>query len=224
LISHLDEQIGRVLAALKESGQDKNTIIVYAADHGLALGSHGLLGKQSIYEHSMKCPLIIAGPAVPQAREVRAFSYLLDIYPTLCEMTGIRPPKQLDGRSLVSTWSRPGGAVRKSCFLPFQGQMRSVNDGRWKLIVYPEVAVTQLFDLQTDPDEINNLAENPAHAATRVRLMELLRMEQILAGDDLPLTVARPKPPEIDLTGHARKPDQWQPAWIVEKYFGPGAQ
>ncbi len=66
LITHLDEQVGRILAALDENGQAENTIVVYAADHGLAVGSHGLLGKQNLYEHSMRCPLIVRGPGIPQ--------------------------------------------------------------------------------------------------------------------------------------------------------------
>ncbi|MHC4679494.1 MAG: sulfatase-like hydrolase/transferase, partial [Planctomycetota bacterium] len=81
LITHLDEHIGRVLKTLEESPHAENTLIIYAADHGLALGSHGLLGKQSIYEHSMGCPLIFAGPGIPRGGSTQAFSYLLDIFP-----------------------------------------------------------------------------------------------------------------------------------------------
>ena len=87
LITHLDEQIGRILAALEKSGQAENTIIIFAADNGLALGSHGLLGKQSVYEHSMRTPLIIAGPGIPRGKATRAFTYLLDLFPTLCDVT-----------------------------------------------------------------------------------------------------------------------------------------
>ncbi len=79
MITHLDQQIGRILQTLKSSGRADNTIVIYAADHGLAVGSHGLLGKQSVYEHSMRCPLIVAGPGIPQNQSSWAFTYLLDI-------------------------------------------------------------------------------------------------------------------------------------------------
>ena len=89
LITHLDEQVGRILAALEETGHAENTIIIYAADHGLALGSHGLLGKQSLYEHSMRGPLIIAGPGIPAGRSTAAFTYLFDLFPTICDLAGV---------------------------------------------------------------------------------------------------------------------------------------
>ena len=90
VITHMDEQIGRILEALKQTGQADNTLIIYAADNGLALGSHGLLGKQSVFEHSMRCPLIIVGPGIPQGKSTQAFTYLLDVFPTLCDVLGIR--------------------------------------------------------------------------------------------------------------------------------------
>ncbi|MBK7601958.1 MAG: sulfatase-like hydrolase/transferase [Acidobacteria bacterium] len=93
LITHLDEQIGRIMEALKQTGQADNTIIIYAADNGLALGSHGLLGKQSVFEHSMKVPLIFAGPGIPGGKSTKAFTYLFDIFPTICDAIGIKTPR-----------------------------------------------------------------------------------------------------------------------------------
>ena len=81
MITHMDDQIGRILKTLEETGHADNTIIVYAADHGLAVGSHGLLGKQNLYEHSMGCPLVFSGPGIPRGA-TRALTYLYDIYPT----------------------------------------------------------------------------------------------------------------------------------------------
>lgn len=218
-ITHLDEQVGRILKALDETGQAENTIVVYAADHGLALGSHGLLGKQSVYEHSMRAPLIIRGPGIPRG-ETRAFTYLLDLYPTLCDAAGAAPPAGLDGKSLRPLWERKTRRLRDSCFLPFQDLMRSVNDGRWKLIRYPQVDRLQLFDLRNDPDERRDLSADPRHQARIRRLTERMVRWQRELGDTQPLTVPNPKPAAIDLTGHARMPDQWQPAWIRKKYFG----
>ena len=112
LITHMDEQIGRILAALEKSGQADNTIIIFAADNGLALGSHGLLGKQSVFEHSMRTPLIIAGPGIPRGKSTRAFTYLLDLFPTLCDVTGSRLHTILKARVCVQS-----GKARKPEFV-----------------------------------------------------------------------------------------------------------
>ena len=105
LITHLDEQVGRILAALEAVGaRGRDTIIIYTADHGLALGSHGLLGKQSLYEHSMRSPLIIAGPGIPAGRSTAAFTYLFDLFPTICDLAGVKPPDGLAGRDLRPLW------------------------------------------------------------------------------------------------------------------------
>ena len=219
LVTHLDEHIGRVLKALKESPHADNTIIVYAADHGLALGSHGLLGKQSIYEHSMGCPLIFAGPGIPKGGSTQAFSYLLDIFPTVCGLTGIRPPAGVEGKDLRPIWEGNADKARDSVFLSFAKVQRSVRDERWKLIRYPKIDHTQLFDLKNDPDELHDLAGEPAQAERVQRMLHLLKESQQKVGDDLPLTVADPGLKEIDMTDHAREPDRWQPEWIRKKYF-----
>lgn len=220
MVTHLDEQIGRILKTLRQRGLDRNTLVIYAADHGLAMGSHGLLGKQNIYEHSMRCPLIFSGPGVPAGGQSTGFTYLLDIYPTLCDALGIEPPAGLDGHSLKPVYTGAARQVRKSCFLPYLEHMRAVNDGRWKLIVYPKINHMQLFDLETDPNEMEDMAARPAQQPERDRLTALLRQWQQEAGDSLALTSENPGRKEIDLTGHERKPDQWQPDWIVQKYFG----
>ncbi len=220
LITHMDEQIGRILKGLAHSGHAQNTIVVYAADHGLALGSHGLLGKQSLYEHSMKCPLILTGPGIPAGRETQAFSYLYDIYPTLCALCGVEPPADLAGFDLSAIWRGGTGSVRETVFLPYMETQRSVRQGRWKLIVYPQINHRQLFDLETDPGERVNLAELPEQAERLAGMWRLLEAEQQSAGDQQTLTSRNPKPREIDLTGQARQPDAHQPGWIVEKYFG----
>jgi arylsulfatase A-like enzyme len=220
LITHMDEQIGRILAALEKSGQANNTIIIFAADNGLALGSHGLLGKQSVFEHSMRTPLIIAGPGIPRGKSTRAFTYLLDIFPTLCDVTGIAPPSDLEGESLRPLWEGKKARVRDSVFLPYMEIQRAVRDERWKLIAYPKIGHLQLFDLQTDPHETTNLIDRPEYAKRVQRLQKLMMQWQTRAGDTLELPTENKQPPRIDLTGRQRTPDQWQPDWIVKKYFG----
>ncbi len=147
MITHMDEQIGRILEALKESVQADNTYVIFASDQGLAQGSHGLLGKQSVYEHSMRSPLIIVGPGVPAGKSTEAFTYLLDLYPTICGLTGVTPPAGLDGHDLAPLCTGQREHVRDSIFLPYQDIMRAVRDRRWKLIQYPEINHTHLFEL-----------------------------------------------------------------------------
>ena len=220
MITHLDEQVGRILDTLEKTGRAENTIIVYAADHGLAIGSHGLLGKQNIYEHSMGAPLIFAGPGIPAGKSTSAFTYLLDIFPTLAHLAGANPPEALDGYDLSPLWLGQKQAVRSSLFLAYQDRARAVRDERWKLIRYPQVNFTQLFDLENDPDEMHNLAADADQLGLVNRLMNLIRDWQQHLGDTQPLSVDDPRPLRVDLTGHERPPDQWQPDWIVEKYFG----
>jgi arylsulfatase A-like enzyme len=220
MITHLDEQVGRILAALEKSGQAENTVIVYSADHGLALGSHGLLGKQSIYEHSMRSPLIFAGPGIPQGQSSEAFTYLLDIFPTLCKLAGVEPTQGLDGYDLAPLWRGQQQSVRDSLFLAYQDSMRAVRDAQWKLIRYPQLNFEQLFDLQADPDETNNLAQDAGQRGRIQSLTLLLEDWQRRFGDTQPLRVEDPLPFQVDLTGYERPPDPWQPEWIVKKYFG----
>jgi arylsulfatase A-like enzyme len=221
LITHLDEQIGRLLQALEESGELENTIIVFAGDNGLALGSHGLVGKQNVYDHSVGVPLLFAGPGVPKDQRRDALVYLLDVFPTLCELNGLDMPKNLDGKSLVKVMTGEQAQVRDSLYFNYKNLQRAAYKDGWKLICYPQINHQQLFDLKNDPDEINNLAGDPANAKRIEELRALiLRWEKDLGLDAMPLTVANPKAMQVDLTGKDRKPDQWQPEWIRKKYFG----
>ena len=219
MMAHLDAQIGRLFEALRRTGQADNTLIVYAADNGLALGSHGLLGKQNVFEHSMRVPLILAGPGIPRGGESRAFTYLFDLFPTLCDVAGIPAPAGLSGFSLRPVWEGRRERVRDSVFLPYLEVQRAVRDERWKLICYPKLGFSQLFDLQADPHETRSVFDDPAHAAHVTRLRGLMREWQARVGDKVVLPEGQRQPPPIDLTGKPRKTDQWQPEWIVKKYF-----
>ena len=219
MITHLDVQVGRVLDALRRSPHADNTYVIYASDHGLAMGSHGLLGKQNVYEHSMRCPLIVTGPGIPVGGSTRAFTYLLDVFPTVCGLAGVNTPEGLDGIDLASLWRGERDALRTSVFLPFRKEMRAVRDERWKLILYPQIHHTELFDLANDPHEMRNLANEPEQAQQIARLRILLGDWQRRTGDTQPLAIDDPKPAEVDLTGRERRPDRHQPQWIVDKYF-----
>lgn len=222
LVTHLDKQIGKIIATLKETGQYENTIIVYAADNGLAVGSHGLLGKQSLYEHSTKVPLIIKGPGVPWGQKLDAFAYIHDIYPTLAELAGLPKSDKLDGLSLAPVISGTREEVRSSLFTSYRNTVRAVRDEQWKLVRYPERDYTQLFDLKHDPLELNNLAEKPELAAKKEELFTLMKKWQTEFGDTTTLTapVIKPMQYDPDTLNPKRKPDQWQPEYILKRYFG----
>ncbi len=198
MISHMDHQVGRIVQALEQSGEWDNTIIAFSSDHGLAIGSHGLFGKQNVYEDGMKAPLIFRGPGVPPG-ETDAFAYLFDIYPTLCNLAGLEVPEGLDGRSLVPVISGEADAVRDTVFLAYRGVQRAVRHGDWKLIRYPQVDVTQLFNLVDDPHETHDLAGDPSRAERVAALTARLRDEQVAWGDDQPLAVDDPGPAAVDV-------------------------
>lgn len=220
LITHMDASIGRILAALEATGQAHNTLVIFAADHGLAMGSHGLLGKQNLYEHSMGMPLILRGPKVPAGKASDALVYLHDVFPTILEAGGLPLADDLQAESLWPLIRGDQESLRETLFTSMGRHQRAVRDGRWKLIRYPNIDHSQLFDLQSDPDELVNLASQPEHAGTISRLRRALGQWQGFVGDDVAWTAEQISPKDIDLTGAERKPDRWQPEWVRKKYFG----
>jgi arylsulfatase A-like enzyme len=194
-ITYLDAQIGRVLDALDASPHAKNTYIVFAADSGVARGSHGLIGKQNLYEHSMRVPLIMAGPGIAANRTTDAMCYLFDVLPTLGALCGVTGPATSEGLDLRPTLRDPATPARPALMFAFRDIQRGLRDERWKLIRYPQVDRTQLFDLRADPAEITNLADRPEHAPRVAAMTETLTSEMKRWDDSLTsLTVATPKP------------------------------
>lgn len=183
MITHLDAQIGRVLEELKQTGKFKNTIIIFSSDNGLAVGRHGMKGKQDLYEHTVKVPLIIVGPGIDKGQKRDGFCYLLDIYPTLCEMLGINVPASVEGISFASLLKDKNKKIRGNLFFVYRDFQRGVRDERYKLIEYAVNGkrTTQLFNLKSDPWELINLAANPDYADELKRLRaELLQWKNKL--------------------------------------------
>ena len=167
MITHLDSEIGRLIAAVDEKGELDNTIIVLAGDNGLAVGCHGLMGKQNHYDHSIRVPLILAGPGIPVNQRREQYVYLLDVFPTLCDLVGIPVPDSVEGRSFAGMFRDPSAVTRRQLYFAYNDLIRSVKDEQYKLIEYRGVArKTQLFDLRSDPSEMNNLAEDPRYLPT----------------------------------------------------------
>ena len=185
LISHTDAQIGRVIEKLKQMGEYENTIIVLAGDNGLAVGQHGLMGKQNLYDHSIRVPLIFRGPGIPRNMRTDSLCYLLDIFPTLCDCLDLPVPGSVDGTSLLPAMQEPVCSIRPSHFYGYRSCQRAVRNERFKLIEYVTVfgRTTQLFDVQEDPWEMNNLADNSEYEKHVEELRSELRQWRQTAGD-----------------------------------------
>ena len=164
VIEHLDEQVGRILAALEASGQLDKTLVIYSSDHGLAMGSHGLRGKQNMYEHSIGVPLIWRGPGIPAGQSSDAQCYLRDLYPTICDLCGVDIPATVQGRSLRPVIKDPKRQVYDALFAHFRDSQRMLRTDQWNYIEYPLAEQRQLFRLTRDPDELENLVDEPQYA------------------------------------------------------------
>jgi len=219
LISHLDAEIGEIINVLKDKGLFDNTLIVYAADNGLAIGSHGLLGKQSLYEHSMKVPILLAGPGVPKEKVTDALVYLFDLFPTLCGICSLPAPGGVDGKDLAPVIHGKAKGVRSSLYTAYRNTVRAVRTDEWKLIRYPRRNYTQLFNLKNDPLEIANLADNPEYRDKVKEMMALLMEGYKLTDDTASMNPTDILPLEYDYTKLIQKPDQWQPEYTLKKYF-----
>lgn len=192
MISEVDFQIGRILSVLEKTGRARDTIVVFAGDNGLAVGQHGLVGKQSLYEHSIRVPLVLRGPGIPSNRRIGAPAYLHDLFPTLFDLAGLPVPPTVESRSLAPLLSNPDAPLRDATFHAFRHLHRAVRKDGWKLIRYHVngVHTTQLFDLRNDPWERYNRAGDPAHEGRLRELDALLRSRSRAAEDyvnlDLP--------------------------------------
>lgn len=192
IITHMDQQIGRILKALENSGEADNTWIIFTADHGLAVGHHGLLGKQNMYEHSMRVPFLIVGPGVEKGRKIDTPIYLQDVMPTTLELAGTEPPEHVQFRSLLPLLDGEPAGHYDSIYGAYVDLQRMIIVGDHKLILYPKVAQVRLFNLKDDPNELNDLAHrSELRPVARSLFAELLKSQQ-QTGDQLDLKAVYP--------------------------------
>ncbi|WP_248910660.1 sulfatase-like hydrolase/transferase [Halocatena marina] len=186
MITHLDAQIGRVLNRLETIGERENTIIAFTADHGLAVGQHGLMGKQNLYEHSVHIPLLLVGPGIAVDERRNHLTSHYDIYPTLCDLAGLDTPSAIEGETLVPTFDNPDAEIRDHLLLAYEDVMRAVRGERYKLIeYYTEDGYTQLFDLDADQSETDDLSNDDSYSAEYEQLQAQLSQLQETADDPL---------------------------------------
>ena len=209
---NIDTQIGRVVNRLEELGQLDNTYVFYTSDHGIAVGRHGLLGKQNLYEHTWRVPFIVSGPNIAPASRAQGNIYLLDVLSTLCDLAGLDIPATNEGKSFHKVLQGEAEVVRDVLYGVYCGGtkpgIRAVKKGPWKLIKYDvlqsEVQQTQLFNLEENPHELllehrepdvvslvgnsptdqqKNLADEPAYVAKLAEMESLLLQQQKIHGD-----------------------------------------
>ncbi len=190
MVTEMDTEVGRILTALDASGLAKNTIVVFASDNGLAMGQHGLLGKQNLYEHSIRVPMIMKGPGIPTGKAFPGFVYLSDIAPTLYDMLKIKAPPTTEARSFATAFKDPGFRSRSFIYNVYGHWSRSIktNDG-FKLILYNVDGQQrqQLFDLKKDPWETTDLSDKPAYQQKINQLRTQLQQDMQQTGDALQL-------------------------------------
>jgi len=203
---NIDIQVGRVLAKLEAMGELENTYVIYTADHGMAIGRHGLQGKQNLYEHTWRVPLLAMGPGIPAGTRAQGNVYLRDVLATLCDMADVAPPETNEGTSFLPVLEGERATVRDVLYGVYCGGtkpgMRAVRRGDWKLIKYDSldgrVRETQLFNLAENPSEFlpqhyvapvfsltgaeptreqTDLADDPRYAEQRAELEALLLSE-----------------------------------------------
>jgi len=182
LISHLDHHIGRVLDTLKKTGQAENTIILFATDHGMSMDSHGQSGKHNAYEHTSRVQIVASGADVPKGSS-DALVYLYDIYPTLCGLTGLPIPDEVEGKSLAKVIHGKQAKVRDHLFTAYMDDQRTIRDDRWKLFYRSKEDRVALYDLKNDPHELNDLAAKPENKDRIAKLKVELAKAQQLYGD-----------------------------------------
>ncbi len=185
VISDMDKQVGRIVEALKKTGKWDNTIIAFSSDHGLAMGSHGLRGKQNMYEHTIGVPFMLRGPGIPAGKRFAAQTYLRDLYPTICDLAGIPIPESVEGRSLRPVLSGEAESIYPHVFGYFRNCQRMIRTERWKLIHYPDINRYQLFDLNADPSELKDLSAEARCVGVAKELREKLGAWQKEVGDPL---------------------------------------
>ena len=209
---NIDTQMGRVIAQLRTMGELENTYVFFTSDHGIAIGRHGLQGKQHLYEHAWRTPFIVRGPGIKPGSRARGNIYLLDVLATLCDLAGIPPPPSNEGISFRPVLEGKRDTVRDVLYGAFCGGtkpgIRAVKQGDWKLVKFDvldgTVRKTQLFNLAENPHELlaehhdprvialthntpathqRNLADDPRFAAKR-RQMEALLLSEMRRHDD----------------------------------------
>lgn len=189
IISHLDTQIGRILDALDASGEADHTYIIFTSDHGLAMGNHGLMGKQSLYDHSIRAPFVVVGPDVPKGKVIDADIYLQDAMATTLDIAGLEKPDYVSFNSVMPfIRGDRTESFYSAVYGGYRSHQRMIRKDGYKLIVYPNLGRSLLFDVDADPFELKDLSQEIGYQDRKQALFEELIDLQTKMGDPLDLS------------------------------------
>ncbi|NLY03147.1 MAG: sulfatase-like hydrolase/transferase, partial [Rhodopirellula sp.] len=175
------------------TGKAENTYIFFTADQGLAVGHHGLMGKQNLYDHSVRVPLMVTGPGVSKGKKIDTPVYLQDIMPTSLELAGVEKPGHVEFNSLMPLIRGEKVVPYDAIYGGYLDAQRSVTMDGYKLILYPKIAKARLYNVVADPQEMNDLADKPESAPIVKKLFARLLKLQIEVEDDVDLKGVYPK-------------------------------
>ncbi|NQT87987.1 sulfatase-like hydrolase/transferase [bacterium] len=193
IITHMDAQIGRILEALEKSGKADNTYIFFTADHGLAVGQHGLMGKQNLYDHSVRVPLMVSGPGVPKDKKLDMPVYLQDLMPTSLELAGVPKPKHVQFKSLMPLIRGESKSSYDAIYGGYLSVQRMVTDDGHKLLLYPRIKRARLYNLKADPLEKADLAARPESVPVMKKLFATFLALQKETGDPMDMKKVFPE-------------------------------
>ena len=191
IITHLDEQIGRILDELEKSGKAASTYVFFTADHGLAVGHHGLIGKQNLFDHSVRVPFIARGPRFQAGAKNRTPIYMQDVMPTSLELAGAEVPDSIDFKSLLPLADGKPHEHHGPIYGVYTMAQRSITQDGYKLLVYPNVPKVLLFDLKADPEEMHDLSEQTDQRGRVQKMFGDLVAIQKRVGDPLDLQAVK---------------------------------
>ena len=184
-VAYMDAQVGKVMQALRESGLEDRTIVIFTSDHGYHLGEHDFWAKVSLHEESAKVPLIISVPGKDPA-VCNSLTELIDLYPTLSSLCGLEVPSRIQGKDLTPLFDDPDVEIRNAAF-SVNGKGFLLRTQRWAFIQYGENGKGgfELFDMQKDPRQYRNLAGDPEHAETLAEFKAALtqKLEEVRDND-----------------------------------------
>jgi arylsulfatase A-like enzyme len=192
IITHMDAQIGRVLDALEKSGKADNTWIFFTADHGLAVGHHGLFGKQNLYDHSTRVPFMVVGPKVAKGKKINTPIYMQDVMPTTLELAGVKKPEHVQFKSVLPILNGEKKQQYDAIYGGYLNVQRSATIDGWKLILYPNIKKVRLFNTNDDPMEMKDLGDAKAQQGRIKTLFAKLLELQKQTGDKLDLKSVYP--------------------------------
>ena len=184
ILTHMDHQIGKILDALEKSGKADNTYIIFTADHGLSVGHHGLVGKQNMYDHSMRVPFMITGPGIKKGQKIDQPIYLQDAMATSLALAGAPKPDYVEFQDLMPVIKGEKKTNVKNVYGKYINVQRMIIQDEWKLIMYPYAErKVRLFNVKKDPEEMNDLSTNPEYASKITSLKADFKKLQKEMGD-----------------------------------------